>query len=269
MQDNARPKPASGQEIPDYETYDFSSVWRGRGLQNRVERLIVSRWAKGDTGIELGGGYGRIAQALEGKIGTMFMLDYSLNNLKRASSTLKKTTLVRATFERLPFDDNVFDFVAVVRVIHHLAGPSRLLDEIVRISRNGGTFVLGIANETTLAWRRNRKLWVTPEGHRVYPTPLSKFEHPGLARVEIRGVGVFDNPLGRQVERIFPLSSLDLGTARLWPAKSMLFVRYTVRKPAARSEPFVNCSSCGGHIVGRRCQNCGRSYGQIIDLVGQ
>jgi SAM-dependent methyltransferase len=252
-----------GDAIPDYETFDYSTVWRGRGIEDRAEKEIVSRWATGETGIELGGGFGRITQVLEKRLGRTFMLDYSLSNLRRASSRLKKTTLIRDSFDRLPFDDSVFDFVALIRVIHHVPDPDSLLAEVVRVSRNGGTFVLGIGNHPI---RKRRTTWVTPGRHRIYPTPLGRYGHPGLERVEILGVGAFDNRIGRMVERLFPLATVDVKTSRLWPPKPMLFVRYRVRKPEGRNEPYVKCG-CGGRIVDGRCDRCGRSYGQIIDLV--
>ncbi len=253
--------------IPDYERYDYSAVWKGRGIEDRAEKELVSRWAVGETGIELGGGFGRITQVLEKSVGQMFMLDYSLSNLRRASSRLKRTTLVRGTLDRLPFDDSVFDFVALVRVIHHVPDPDPILSEVVRVARNGGTFVLGIANE--IGKRRMKGgglVRVTAEGHRIYATPLGRYVHPNLERAEILGVGAFDNRIGRKLERLSPLATLDLKTSRLWPAKSMLFVRYRVRKEEGKNEPHVRCK-CGGTILGRQCERCGRSYEKIIDLV--
>ncbi len=253
-------------EIPDYERYDYSTVWRGRGIEDRAEKELVARWAVGETGIELGGGFGRITQVLEKRIGEMFMLDYSLSNLRRASSRLANTTLVRGNLVKLPFDDSVFDFVALIRGIHHVPDPDSLLGEVVRVAGNGGTFVLGIARHIGKRLPERGLVRVTPEGHRIYATPLSRFGHQGLERVEIRGLGSFDNRIGRRFERASPLATLDLETSRLWPAKSMLFVRYRVRKDEGKNEPRVKCR-CGGTILGGRCDSCGRAYGRIIDLV--
>jgi SAM-dependent methyltransferase len=255
------------KEIPDYEKYDYSSVWKGRAMEDRVEKAIVSRWASGQTGIELGGGFGRITQVLEKRIDQMFMLDYSLRNLRRASTRLQKTTLIRGTLDKLPFEDSVFDFVALIRVIHHVSNPDPLLAEVVRVSRNGATFVLGIAHEFGRAQSRKSELKrVTPEGHKIYWTPLGRYSHPGLERVEIRGVGDFDNRVGRSLSRLWPLATIDIQTSRLWPAKPMLFVRYRVVKGSGRNEPRVRCE-CGGSILEARCDACGRTYGPIIDLV--
>lgn len=256
-------------EIADYETFDYRTVWKRRGIESRVEQEVVSRWAAGETGIELGGGFGRLTQAIEKRVGQMFMLDYSMSNLRRASSRLERTTLVRASLMgRLPFDDSVFDFVTLVRVIHHIPDPDALLSEVVRVGRDGGTFVLGIAQHI---FRRTPKdtvlVSVTPGGHRIFSTPLNRYRHPGLKRVEIRGVGAFDNVFGRTAQRLWPLGELDLETSRLWPAKSMLFIRYRISKEGGRNEPVVRCT-CGGRIEGRTCESCGRAYGGIIDLVG-
>jgi SAM-dependent methyltransferase len=257
------------ESIPDYERYDYATVWKRRGIEDRAERELVSRWAVGETGIELGGGFGRVTQVLETRIGRMFMMDYSLRNLRRASSRLKRTTLIRDSLDKLPFDDSVFDFVALIRVMQHIPDPDILLSEVVRVSRDGGTFVLAIGNEDR-KWHRGDtvRVKVTETGHRIFSTPLSRYGHPGLERLEIRGLGAFDNLIGRRAERLFPLADLDLGTSRLWPAKPMLFLRYRVRKPGGENEPRVKCG-CGGEIVGGRCEGCGRSYGEIIDLVGR
>lgn len=262
------PASDSAPYIPDYESYDYTAVWARRGIEDLAEREVVSRWAVGETGIELGGGFGRITSVLEKRIGRMFMLDYSMRNLRRAASRLQRTTLVRASLERLPFDDDSFDFVALVRVIHHVPDPDRLLGEVVRVSRDGGTFVLGIANEIGKRSSESVLVRVTPAGHRIYSTPLGRYANPGLERLEVRGVGAFDNAIGRRIERLTPLASLDVKTSRLWPAKSMLFVRYRVRKRGGRNDPYVRCG-CGGRILGRRCEGCGRTYGDIIDLAGR
>ena len=265
-----------GTRIPDYERFDYSTVWKGRGIEDIAEKKIVSGWANGGNGLELGGGFGRITSSLEHRVDNMFMLDYSLRNLRNASARLTETTLVRTSLdEGLPFDDSVFDFVALIRVIHHVPDPDSVLAEVVRVTRDGGTFVLGIANEIIKRRPRRRVLLrVTEVGHRIYTTPLSEFGRPGLERVEIRGIGAFDNRVGRALGRLYPLAALDLKTSRLWPGKPMLFVRYRVEKNGQtavkdRGRPLVRCGcgGGGGHIVDGKCEVCGRSYGRIIDLV--
>jgi SAM-dependent methyltransferase len=268
-------------EIPDYETYDYSTVWQGRDVEDWAEKELVRRWAASSTrresALDLGGGYGRITKVLEPYFQRVFMLDYSLSNLRRASSSLKKTTMVRCTLNALPFEDNTFDFITLVRVMQHIPWPDRLLAEVARVGRNGGTFVLGIANERFTGYGRvtqHSLAWTTPQGHRVYTTPLSRYGSDSLRRVEIRGVGVFDNRIGRKFRRFSPLSTLDVMTGRLWPIKRMLFVRFRIEKKSGANDsrvPGVRCI-CGGRITTEgHCSNCGRNYGggRIIDLVSE
>jgi ubiquinone/menaquinone biosynthesis C-methylase UbiE len=261
----------AGDAIPDYESYDYSGVWAHRGLEDRAEKELVLRWATGESGLELGGGFGRITEVIEPRFEKMFMLDYSLGNLRRASSKLKRTILVRSSLDRLPFDNCTFDFIALIRVMHHIPHPASLLDEVARVARNGATFVMAVANEQTTG---NKKLkghslkYVSPQGHRIYSTPLSSYSHPSLERVENRGVGIFDNRVGRRLEWLSPLFSLDVATSLLWPVKPMLFIRFRVKKTdRERNESIVKCV-CGGSVLSGRCDRCERIYGErTIDLV--
>jgi SAM-dependent methyltransferase len=268
-------------EIPDYETYNYSDVWVGRDVENKAERELVRKWAAEsklkENALDLGGGYGRITQVLEPYFQRVFMLDYSLNNLRKASTVLDKTTMVRCTLDSLPFEDNTFDFITLVRVMQHIPQPDRLLAEVARVGRNEATFVLGIANERFTGYGKltqHSLAWTTPQGHRVYATPLSRYGNGALKRLEIRGVGIFDNRIGRKLRRFLSLSALDILTARLWPAKRMLFVRFRIEKKGEAASdfkaPLVRCI-CGGKIAAGLCGTCGRTYGDgsIIDLVAE
>lgn len=267
--------PGVGSAIPDYETYDFAQAWKGRGLEDEAERRLVEMWARqgGRACLDIGGGFGRIARVLEPHFREVFVLDYSRRNLGAAASRLRETTtLVRSDLEVLPFDDDSFDFVALIRVMHHIREPSRLLSEVVRVAGDGATFVMSDPNAITRSLKRNGGQagpMLGPQGHRIYASRLADYRHAYLVREEIRGVGLFDNRVGIGLERLSPLSSLDVGTSRLWPAKANLFIRFRVSKGSSsgeREEPRVICG-CGGRIEDSRCPRCGRRYGRVIDLV--
>ncbi len=270
----AAPDGRAPDEIPDYETYDFSSVWRGRGLADAAERRLVEGWALpgGDACLDLGGGFGRVTKVLEPHFHRMFMLDYSRRNLLAASSKLsQKTTLVRSDLGSLPFHDDAFDLVSLVRVIHHVSDHAALLSEVVRVGRDGGAFVMSEANSITKALRRERgRVVKSSNGHLIYPSRLSRYGNRSLVREEIRGVGLFDNRISAKFQRLAPLSLFDVGTSRLWPVKMNLFIKFKISKGAgrttSRNEPHVICV-CGGEIVGNACTGCERRYGRIVDLV--
>jgi SAM-dependent methyltransferase len=271
--------PEQGSQIPDYETYDFASVWRGRGIADAAERTLVQKWARtgGGSALDLGGGFGRITSVLEPLYRNVFMVDYSRRNLNAAASRLRRTTLVRCELGVLPFEDNTFDFVSLIRVMHHIPKPSHLLAEVARVGREGGIFVMSDPNGVSQRLLKrggavgpSGAVRVGPQGHLSYATRLEQYRNPSLVREETRGLGWFDNKLGMKLERLAPLSSVDVSTSRLWPVKTNLFLKFTIRKAGRRgqtkTEPFVLCRS-GGRIVQARCERCGRQYGRIIDLV--
>ena len=208
----------------------------------------------------------------------VFMVDYSRRNLRAASGRLRSTTtLVRCELGALPFEDDTFDFVSLIRVMHHIPDPAPLLAEVARVGRDGATFVMSDPNAVTQRLLRKSGarsdggvVGVGPQGHLIYATRLEKYQDQSLVREEIRGVGLFDNAVGIRLEKLAPLSSIDVGTSRLWPVKTNLFLRFKVRKvrgdgPTLRA-PHVLCV-CGGRISSESCQDCGRKYGRIIDLV--
>jgi len=111
---------------------------------------------------------------------------------------------------------------------------------------------------------------VGPQGHMIYATRLEQYHHPSLVREEIRGVGWFDNKAGVKLERLSPLSSFDVNTSRLWPAKTNLFLKFRISKTGAKARPRrapAALCACGGRISQESCEGCGRKYGRIIDLV--
>ncbi len=259
--------------IPDYETYDFAKVWKGRGIANEAERAVVRMWARGGYScLDLGGGYGRIAQVLEPSYERPFLIDYSMRNLRAASRRLSRTTLVRCSLdEPLPFGDCTFDFLTLIRVVHHFSDPGPLMAEIARVARDGATLVIGVANELPRrdpSAREQKLIAISHEGHRIYSTPIGAYFHPFLLREEIRGVGLFDNRIGRRLEGLTELWKLDVATSRLWPVKPMLFVRFRVKKQGQNNEPDVRCPRCGAAVEDGTCSGCGHIYGKIVDLAG-
>jgi SAM-dependent methyltransferase len=65
--------------------------------------------------------------------------------------------LRRLDAERLPFPDGAFDIVYSWGVIHHTERPERIIEEIHRVLRPGGTFIgMMYSRHSLVSW----KLWV-------------------------------------------------------------------------------------------------------------
>lgn len=91
--------------------------------------------------LDVGGGTGRIAQALSGQAGAIIVADESWRMLSRTRD--KPGLRPAATHaERLPFPSGAFDRVVMVDAFHHLADQEQCLVEMLRVCAPGGRVVV-------------------------------------------------------------------------------------------------------------------------------
>lgn len=103
--------------------------------------------AAGDKVLEVGCGGGHILEKV--KNGTLYGIDMSDFLLQIARSRLSKAgaRLVSADAGSLPFKDGSFDKIICTEVIEHVLDPEKVLAEIGRVMRGGGSLVLTVPNE--------------------------------------------------------------------------------------------------------------------------
>lgn len=150
----------------DYENYDYREFWEDnkRAYEDASERLAINKIFKNvsKTGIiiDIGCGFGRLFNEYQ-QYDKIIMIDYSLNNLKNAQTTIwnylshneekfKKIYFIAADATNLPFKDNVIDAAISVRIVHHLNSPEKLISETGRILKNNGLFIIEFANKRNL-----------------------------------------------------------------------------------------------------------------------
>lgn len=219
---------------PDYENYDYAKEWRHRELTDLAEKTIIRKLAghPGKT-IELGGGFGRITQELESISRECYMVDFSDKNISEARQRLKKTTIRKCNFFDLPFEDDTFDLVVMIRVMHHIESPELIYREMERVSVNGGTVIVSVPN---IIFHRIKKennislLGVGTNGHKIYGGPLESFLYPKFSLEGIYGTGILDNAFGKIFRNLKFLYHLDTATSRLWKFKNNLFLKFRVVK---------------------------------------
>jgi SAM-dependent methyltransferase len=108
---------------------------------------LATHYAKGELVLDLGCGVGhdlaRLASAGACPIG----LDISAHALGRAKAL--GLPVVRGDGTRLPFANNVFTGCRVERVLQHVADPSVVLDEVIRVVRPSGFIAVFEPDHTT------------------------------------------------------------------------------------------------------------------------
>ncbi len=154
--------------------YNYQDYWVGREYEDAAERMAIKRLLRGrhfEHAVDVGGGYGRLSKYLVNFADKVTLAEPSRQQLDIAKIYLKDTPQVERKLlqaANLKIADASVDLVLVVRVLHHLPDPKPELDEIARILKPGGTFILEFANDAHFL---NRVRYGV-RGRRVPRTPV-------------------------------------------------------------------------------------------------
>ncbi len=149
-------------DISDYDSinYDYTKYWEGRDYENLVEQKALENLlpTKGDAILDVGGSFGRLAPIYTKRFKKATILDYSQIALNQAKDLAKKRnitnlTTVKGDAYNMPFEDNSFDTVIMIRVMHHIENPQKLIKELYRVTKPGGFLILEMANKIHLKAR--------------------------------------------------------------------------------------------------------------------
>ena len=142
--------------VSDYNGYDYKKIFwddADREYEDRADRLAIRRLLPDDMQkfVDIGGGYGRLANEYLDRAKKVTIFDYSKSELKQAKELYgDKITTKSGDIYALPFKDGTFDGLLMVRVSHHLKNLPKALKELNRIMAPGGVAVIEIANKRTL-----------------------------------------------------------------------------------------------------------------------
>jgi ubiquinone/menaquinone biosynthesis C-methylase UbiE len=151
----------------DYESYDYQEFWEDdkRFYEDQSERIALKAMLRGEKVrdrlfIDIGCGYGRLFNEYC-RFSKIVLVDYSMSNLKNAririsrflsetGSRIPRVLYVAADATRLPFRSGTADGILTVRVVHHLEYPGKYFDEVSRILKKGGLYLLEFANKRNI-----------------------------------------------------------------------------------------------------------------------
>ncbi len=276
-----------------YEGIEYKEFWQERSRKelDLLEHAIVKDLlpASGKRVVDIGCGFGRLADCYLDRFEQVIMVDGSMSLLQQARETTQgRAHYVAADANRLPFRDASFDCVMMIRVFHHLNDSQHVVSEYRRLLGGDATLVFNYCNKRSmrqiLHWLSGRAR-ENPFSHetsapgsefmRHHPAYISELlEQFGFHDVVYRGAGIMDKVAGRlgAIERFVPSGEQlapFFGAAKLAP---WINCRTTVQgKPLRAGENLVDllaCVSCGGDLdlaeEAYQCQACGQSY-PIVD----
>ena len=271
----------------DYQGYDYEGgFWPGREYEDGAERIALRRLlpAAGGRLVEIGAAFGRLAD-LYGQYERVVLLDPARSQLEHARERLgtdRQFLFVVGDIYRLPLTTNSVDVALTVRVLHHLSDVPAAFQEVHRILRPEGRYVLEYANKRNLKevirhlLGRSSRRPFSPEP--VEYSPLHYSFHPSYIEQRLGGAG-FRSEKGLAVsslrlnllKRLFARSWLIRAdgllqgpTASLKLAPSM-FLLMRALKTGQISEALFRCPSCGNEALDESptalaCGECGRIW---------
>lgn len=141
--------PRCSYEGSHYQSEFWTSA---RAYEDRAERLALEKLLprRGGRLIEIGAGAGRLVDLYAG-YDDVYLLDYAHTQLRQAVERVgPHARYVQGDIYNLGFPDNFFDVVVTVRVLHHVLDLPAAFEEISRIVKPGGLYVMEFANKRNL-----------------------------------------------------------------------------------------------------------------------
>ena len=260
--------------VCDYEGSDYRTrFWEGQGrtYEDQAERIALRRLmpATGSTLIEIGAGFGRLADEYRG-YEKVVLFDYSRSLLREAQAHLgddPKFIYVAGNWYNMPFVDGLFETMTQVRTLHHAADAPALFSQLARIAKPGGTYVLEFANKQNLKailrYALRRQDWSPFDLAPIEFVELNFDFHPKYINHQLQVAGF--NP-GRKLtvshfripilKRLVPtrlLVSFDAmaqQTGNLWQLSPSVFVhnQHPQFGESAAAETFFACPECGSPL---------------------
>ena len=143
---------SKGKVLNSKEGYNlYSSTYeKNTAYLNSFEKNIVLEFMGNLTGkkaLDLGCGTGRLVKDLINSGAEVVGIDISDEMIKIMKNKFPKVKSLVADSENLLFDDSSFDFVIASFFIVHLKNLTKTFDEIYRVLKDGGKFVLTNINQ--------------------------------------------------------------------------------------------------------------------------
>ncbi|MBQ6396315.1 class I SAM-dependent methyltransferase [Candidatus Saccharibacteria bacterium] len=241
--------------VADYNGYDYKKIfWEDadREYEDLADRMAIRRLLpeKMESFVDIAGGYGRLADEYLGRAKKSTLFDYSKTELADAKKKYgEKLSTKSGDIYSLPFKDESFDGLMMIRATHHFKDMEKVISELYRVLTPGGIAVVEIANKRTLPrmfryW--TKKTDINPfEKSQSYLKELNMynyhpkylealFEKQGFKTLEVLSVSNFRSGKLKKLFGTKFLTKLERPAQKLLaPVRFAPSIYYKLEKPAA------------------------------------
>ena len=127
------------------ELYQFFGDYPKPENVDILRRNATISMVDGGRILEIGCATGHMTEYLAPK-GQVYAADISMSYLKQVRNKVSGITLVRLDAHKLPFNTHFFDNILMTDVLEHVLVPCRVLEEVHRVLKPEGKFILGVPN---------------------------------------------------------------------------------------------------------------------------
>lgn len=243
-------------------------------LKHLYAYKYASTFAHGKILLDVGCGSGYGANELSAVAQTVIGIDIWREGIIYCHSRYgDKASFIVASALHLPFRENTFDVVTSFQVIEHIDPKmvNHYLEEVKRVLRKGGTFILTTPNRKLRLlplqkpWNpEHKKEYDAQELRRVLERTFQEVEILGLSATKeaylIEYNRVKQNPFN--VFLIHPAISLMCRILQNFPALRRLYTRFSVsKKNTSHKTQSCNITLEDFHILSRNLNTCLDLYG--------
>ncbi len=194
-----------------YDTYDYISYWQERKYEHESEVIAIKNFLlkipKISKILDIGCGFGRHTPYYIFKSKSIVLCDPSARALKEAKKRFKsnrKIKFLQSGLENLTkkLPRASFDFIMMVRVIHHIKNPDKAFTIIQKLLSPKGYFILEFPNKTH--WKALLRNFL--KGNFIFPIDIFPIDrrsksarkknslpflnyHPGIIKEKMRRHG--------------------------------------------------------------------------------
>ncbi len=142
--------------VSNFEKLDFVSLWEGRDKVNLLEKKILTHFLKSSDGrriLEIGPGNGRLTGTIKAYASEFVATDINMSFLNEVKLKygLNDAFYVASNLYHLPFANNSFSSVVMIRVFNFISRPLSVIEELSRVLVNGGHVLISISPRPSLS----------------------------------------------------------------------------------------------------------------------